>query len=191
MARIDYGYFTVMVLTAYCIPLSLLQECRHTIQVVCFSEAMSYSSMVVLLYFPTHRRGVLSEAALALEAEVTAHPNNAEAWRLLGTVHAENDDDLQVCVNRVWVMWECQSQGRACTASTSLLDQGLPQVVGHKVKKGNSDGMRELLATARMCYSMLLEVDAQVKDWDWLWGNDNALGLYLACCRQLLPWHVH
>jgi peroxin-5 len=46
------------------------------------------------------RRGVLSEAALALEAEVTAHPNNAEAWRLLGTVHAENDDDLQVCVRR-------------------------------------------------------------------------------------------
>jgi hypothetical protein len=46
----------------------------------------------------THRRGVLSEAALALEAEVTAHPGNAEAWRLLGTVHAENDDDLQVSV---------------------------------------------------------------------------------------------
>jgi hypothetical protein len=45
------------------------------------------------------RRGVLSEAALALEAAVTAHPNNAEAWRLLGTVHAENDDDQQVCVH--------------------------------------------------------------------------------------------
>ncbi|GLC64505.1 hypothetical protein PLESTF_000173300 [Pleodorina starrii] len=41
------------------------------------------------------RRGVLSEAALALEAEVRAHPDNAEAWRLLGTVHAENDDDRQ------------------------------------------------------------------------------------------------
>ncbi|GIL45262.1 hypothetical protein Vafri_2556, partial [Volvox africanus] len=41
------------------------------------------------------RRGILSEAALALEAEVRAHPENAEAWRLLGTVHAENDDDRQ------------------------------------------------------------------------------------------------
>ncbi|GFH20458.1 peroxisomal targeting signal 1 receptor, partial [Haematococcus lacustris] len=41
------------------------------------------------------RRGVLTEAALALEAEVQAHPKNAEAWRLLGTVHAENDDDQQ------------------------------------------------------------------------------------------------
>ncbi|PNW73046.1 hypothetical protein CHLRE_14g616750v5 [Chlamydomonas reinhardtii] len=41
------------------------------------------------------RRGVLSEAALALEAVVREHPENAEAWRLLGTVHAENDDDRQ------------------------------------------------------------------------------------------------
>lgn len=39
---------------------------------------------------------MLSEAALALEAEVQAHPEHAEAWRLLGTVHAENDDDRQV-----------------------------------------------------------------------------------------------
>jgi peroxin-5 len=37
----------------------------------------------------------LTEAALALEAEVRAHPENADAWRLLGTVHAENDDDKQ------------------------------------------------------------------------------------------------
>lgn len=44
----------------------------------------------------SYRRGVLSEAALALEAEVQAQPGNAEAWRLLGTVHAENDDDQQV-----------------------------------------------------------------------------------------------
>ena len=42
------------------------------------------------------RRGVLTEAALALEAAVTANPGDAEAWRLLGTVHAENDDDQQV-----------------------------------------------------------------------------------------------
>lgn len=39
---------------------------------------------------------MLTEAALALEAEVQSHPDNAEAWRLLGTVHAENDDDQQV-----------------------------------------------------------------------------------------------
>lgn len=43
------------------------------------------------------RRGLLTEAAKALEAAVTAEPGNAEAWRLLGTVHAENDDDTQVC----------------------------------------------------------------------------------------------
>ncbi|GBF99808.1 hypothetical protein Rsub_12561 [Raphidocelis subcapitata] len=41
------------------------------------------------------KRGLLTEAALALEAEVRANPRNAEAWRLLGTVHAENDDDVQ------------------------------------------------------------------------------------------------
>lgn len=46
---------------------------------------------------PTHsfKRGLLSEAALALEAEVQAQPGNADAWRLLGTVQAENDDDRQ------------------------------------------------------------------------------------------------
>ena len=41
------------------------------------------------------RRGVLSEAVLALEAEVQQSPRSVDAWRLLGTVHAENDDDLQ------------------------------------------------------------------------------------------------
>ncbi|KAF5835987.1 hypothetical protein DUNSADRAFT_6603 [Dunaliella salina] len=44
---------------------------------------------------PLRARGVLNEAVLALEAEVTARPGHAEAWRLLGTVQAENDDDLQ------------------------------------------------------------------------------------------------
>lgn len=39
---------------------------------------------------PTH-----SEAVLALEAECQRNPSNAEAWRLLGTVQAENDDDQQ------------------------------------------------------------------------------------------------
>ncbi|KAK9799703.1 hypothetical protein WJX73_000203 [Symbiochloris irregularis] len=41
------------------------------------------------------RKGLLSEAVLALEAEVQRNPRNAEAWRLLGTVQAENDDDQQ------------------------------------------------------------------------------------------------
>lgn len=43
------------------------------------------------------RKGLLSEAALALEAEVMKNPENAEGWRLLGVTHAENDDDQQVC----------------------------------------------------------------------------------------------
>lgn len=42
------------------------------------------------------RRGVLSEAILALEAEVRRHPGHTDAWRLLGTAHAENEDDVQV-----------------------------------------------------------------------------------------------
>lgn len=42
------------------------------------------------------RKGLLSEAALALEAEVMKNPENSEAWRLLGVTHAENDDDQQV-----------------------------------------------------------------------------------------------
>ena len=33
------------------------------------------------------------EAGLALEAAVRAEPGLCEGWRLLGTVHAENDDD--------------------------------------------------------------------------------------------------
>ncbi|XP_019185113.1 PREDICTED: peroxisome biogenesis protein 5 [Ipomoea nil] len=41
------------------------------------------------------RKGLLSEAVLALEAEVLKNPENAEGWRLLGIAHAENDDDQQ------------------------------------------------------------------------------------------------
>jgi len=39
------------------------------------------------------RTGNVPEAILALEAEVQRHPDNSEAWRLLGQLHAENDDD--------------------------------------------------------------------------------------------------
>lgn len=42
------------------------------------------------------RRGVLSEAILALEAAVRRSPGHTAAWRLLGTAHAENEDDVQV-----------------------------------------------------------------------------------------------
>ena len=42
------------------------------------------------------RKGLLSEAVLALEAEVLKNPENSEGWRLLGIAHAENDDDQQV-----------------------------------------------------------------------------------------------
>ncbi|KAL3851064.1 hypothetical protein ACJIZ3_012946 [Penstemon smallii] len=41
------------------------------------------------------RRGLLSEAVLALEAEVLKNSDNAEGWRLLGMAQAENDDDQQ------------------------------------------------------------------------------------------------
>ncbi|XP_040988221.1 peroxisome biogenesis protein 5 [Juglans microcarpa x Juglans regia] len=41
------------------------------------------------------RKGLLSEAVLALEAEVLKNPDIAEGWRLLGIAHAENDDDQQ------------------------------------------------------------------------------------------------
>ncbi|KAL6975107.1 Peroxisomal membrane signal receptor PTS1 [Sarracenia purpurea var. burkii] len=44
------------------------------------------------------RKGLLSEAVLALEAEVLRNPENAEGWRLLGVTHAENDDDQQAIV---------------------------------------------------------------------------------------------
>ncbi|KAK9841528.1 hypothetical protein WJX74_007257 [Apatococcus lobatus] len=41
------------------------------------------------------RDGLLTEAMLAFEAEAQRNPSNVEAWRMLGTVQAENDDDLQ------------------------------------------------------------------------------------------------
>ncbi|KAI5077377.1 hypothetical protein GOP47_0007201 [Adiantum capillus-veneris] len=47
------------------------------------------------------RRGLLSEAVLALEAEVMKNPDNAEGWRLLGITHAENDDDKQSIASMV------------------------------------------------------------------------------------------
>lgn len=44
------------------------------------------------------RAGNLSEAVLAMEAAVQADTENAEHWRMLGTFHAENDDDARAVV---------------------------------------------------------------------------------------------
>jgi len=53
------------------------------------------------------RKGLLSEAVLALEAEVLKNPENAEGWRLLGIAHAENDDDQQVSLSLLMVSHIC------------------------------------------------------------------------------------
>lgn len=41
------------------------------------------------------QQGLLTEAVLAIEAECQRNPSNSDAWKLLGTVQAENDDDIQ------------------------------------------------------------------------------------------------
>ena len=76
------------------------------------------------------QNGLLSEALLAFEAEVQRNPQNVQAWRLLGTVHAENDDDRQVIPR--------------------LLGEGLPAQPSHhsgchcKVgARGSSSGQRQ------------------------------------------------
>ena len=42
-----------------------------------------------------YKNGLLSEAALAFEAAIGKDMHVAESWRMLGMVHAENDDDKQ------------------------------------------------------------------------------------------------
>ncbi|KAG2524812.1 hypothetical protein JM18_005101 [Phytophthora kernoviae] len=46
--------------------------------------------------------GHLDDAILAFEAEVQQHPDNSEAWRMLGECHAENDEDKSaiICLER-------------------------------------------------------------------------------------------
>ncbi|KAM3571920.1 hypothetical protein VYU27_006049 [Nannochloropsis oceanica] len=46
--------------------------------------------------------GELRQAVLAFEAEVQRAPHNAEAWRMLGMTHAENDEDKRAiaCLER-------------------------------------------------------------------------------------------
>ena len=75
------------------------------------------------------RHGILSEAVYALEAEVQRKPDNVDAWRLLGTVHAENDDDTQAISAMAralkadptnaevgcWGRWACLSLHDVCS----------------------------------------------------------------------------
>ncbi|TDH73289.1 hypothetical protein CCR75_008971 [Bremia lactucae] len=48
------------------------------------------------------RSGHLNDAILVFEAEVQQHPDNSEAWRMLGECHAENDEDKSaiICLER-------------------------------------------------------------------------------------------
>ncbi|KAG6960573.1 hypothetical protein JG688_00009533 [Phytophthora aleatoria] len=48
------------------------------------------------------KSGHLDDAILAFEAEVQQHPDNSEAWRMLGECHAENDEDKSaiICLER-------------------------------------------------------------------------------------------
>ncbi|KAI7842283.1 hypothetical protein COHA_003924 [Chlorella ohadii] len=77
------------------------------------------------------RRGVLSEAVLALEAECQRNPSNAEAWRLLGTVQAENDDDQQAIA----------AMNRALAADPSDLDVLLSLGVSHTNELEQSEAL--------------------------------------------------
>lgn len=48
------------------------------------------------------KSGYLDDAIFAFEAEVQQHPENSEAWRMLGECHAENDEDKTaiLCLER-------------------------------------------------------------------------------------------
>ena len=48
-----------------------------------------------------YKNGILSEAALAFEAAIEKEVHVAESWRMLGMVHAENDDDKQAIASMV------------------------------------------------------------------------------------------
>jgi peroxin-5 len=77
------------------------------------------------------RRGVLTEAVLALEAECQRNPGNSEAWRLLGTVQAENDDDVQAIA----------ALNRAVAADPEDLDALLSLGVSHTNELEQSEAL--------------------------------------------------
>lgn len=80
------------------------------------------------------RRGLLSEAVLALEAEVLKNPDNADGWRLLGITHAENDDDRQAIASMV----------RARDADPSNLEVLLALGVSHTNELEQEEALRYL-----------------------------------------------
>ncbi|KAL2607658.1 hypothetical protein R1flu_026231 [Riccia fluitans] len=80
------------------------------------------------------RRGLLSEAVLALEAELLKNPDNSEGWRLLGITHAENDDDKQAIASMV----------RARDADPTNLEVLLALGVGHTNELEQAEALRYL-----------------------------------------------
>jgi hypothetical protein len=68
----------------------------------CITQYMSLLFVQWLVWLPHLQscrhvcRTCVSQLLLVSVAQVRQHPENAPAWRLLGTVHAENDDDRQV-----------------------------------------------------------------------------------------------
>jgi hypothetical protein len=66
------------------------------------SKALLLTCPLLLCRMRLFHAGELSQAILAFEAELTARPENAEAWRMLGTSHAENDEDKRAiaCLER-------------------------------------------------------------------------------------------
>ncbi|KDD71580.1 hypothetical protein H632_c4755p0, partial [Helicosporidium sp. ATCC 50920] len=85
------------------------------------------------------RQGVLSEAVLALEAECQRQPANAEAWSLLGTVQAENDDDQQAIA----------AMNRALVADPRRSDVLLSLGVAHTNELDSSEAVRYLSGWVR------------------------------------------
>lgn len=95
---IDYGKYSInwLAFLSLCILCNLHNNNNNTfVLAILFSESsiIFMSKIMKVLCFCS--QGVLTEAVLAIEAECQRSPNNAEAWRLLGCVQAENDDDSQ------------------------------------------------------------------------------------------------
>lgn len=80
------------------------------------------------------RKGVLTEAVLAIEAECQRAPGNAEAWRLLGCVQAENDDDSQAIA----------AMNRALAIDPNDLETLLSLGVSHTNELDTSEALRFL-----------------------------------------------
>ena len=95
---------------------------------------LEQSNTLQQVILPRHVEPPRAEAVIALEAECQRNPGNAEAWRLLGTVQAENDDDQQAiaAMNR-WVGQE----GRQISFQKENKD-----AVQHEPARGRGDANR-------------------------------------------------